>query len=177
MALLLSKIGARLEGARVDPFQLAPDVLFQRKRGMICQDLGHPLTGQGEQSRLAIRQPPFVAVVDAQVGQVPFSGVKGIARGAFSQEVAAGAARLDRGLQPVRRGALDPAVQADAAAEDLYVDQVLEHTHGNKVRAARILGINRRTLYRRGYRPAERGESDADVESEPDSKSTTGRSR
>ena len=33
---------------------------------------------------------------------------------------------------------------------DLYIDQVLERTHGNKVQAARILGINRRTLYRRG---------------------------
>jgi DNA-binding NtrC family response regulator len=36
--------------------------------------------------------------------------------------------------------------------EELYIDQVLEHTHGNKVQAARILGINRRTLYRRGER-------------------------
>jgi DNA-binding NtrC family response regulator len=39
-----------------------------------------------------------------------------------------------------------------AELEDLYIDQVLEHTHGNKVQAARILGINRRTLYRRGDR-------------------------
>jgi DNA-binding NtrC family response regulator len=36
--------------------------------------------------------------------------------------------------------------------EDLYIDRVLAHTRGNKVHAARILGINRRTLYRRGER-------------------------
>ena len=39
-----------------------------------------------------------------------------------------------------------------AELENLYIEQVLEHTHGNKVQAARILGINRRTLYRRGER-------------------------
>jgi transcriptional regulator with PAS, ATPase and Fis domain len=39
-----------------------------------------------------------------------------------------------------------------AELEDLYIDQVLERTGGNKVQAARILGINRRTLYRRGDR-------------------------
>ncbi|MEE9280593.1 MAG: sigma-54 dependent transcriptional regulator [Myxococcota bacterium] len=33
---------------------------------------------------------------------------------------------------------------------DLYVDRVLGSVGGNKVHAARILGINRRTLYRRG---------------------------
>ena len=36
--------------------------------------------------------------------------------------------------------------------EDLYIDEVLTATGGNKVQAARILGINRRTLYRRGER-------------------------
>ena len=41
-----------------------------------------------------------------------------------------------------------------AQLEDLYIDQVLERTGGNKVQAARILGINRRTLYRRGERHA-----------------------
>jgi len=64
-----------------------------------------------------------------------------------------------------------------AQLEELYIDHVLEHTHGNKVQAARILGINRRTLYRRGDRRAERDESDAEATSEPDSESTTGRSR
>jgi DNA-binding NtrC family response regulator len=39
-----------------------------------------------------------------------------------------------------------------AELEDRYIDQVLESTRGNKVQAARILGINRRTLYRRGDR-------------------------
>ena len=33
---------------------------------------------------------------------------------------------------------------------DLYIERVLALTGGNKVQAARILGINRRTLYRRG---------------------------
>ncbi len=33
---------------------------------------------------------------------------------------------------------------------DLYTQRILDLVHGNKVRAARILGINRRTLYRRG---------------------------
>ncbi len=34
--------------------------------------------------------------------------------------------------------------------EDRYINAILRHTGGNKVQAARILGINRRTLYRRG---------------------------
>ncbi len=40
--------------------------------------------------------------------------------------------------------------------EDLYIDAVLAGTGGNKVQAARILGINRRTLYRRAERRAHR---------------------
>jgi DNA-binding NtrC family response regulator len=38
--------------------------------------------------------------------------------------------------------------------EDQYIDEILRLTGGNKVRAARILGIDRKTLYRRAERKA-----------------------
>ncbi|MBW2724299.1 MAG: sigma-54-dependent Fis family transcriptional regulator [Deltaproteobacteria bacterium] len=38
---------------------------------------------------------------------------------------------------------------------DQYTTQVLARTRGNKARAAKILGINRRTLYRRGFGASE----------------------
>ncbi len=66
-------------------------------------------------------------------------------------------------------GPLDPgseAVLAQAARqhmslhelEDRYIDQVLEFTGGNKVQAAKILKIDRKTLYRRQQRNLERDE-------------------
>ena len=42
---------------------------------------------------------------------------------------------------------------------DRYIDRVLKLTGGNKVAAARILGVNRRTLYRRGVARARRMDS------------------
>jgi len=39
-----------------------------------------------------------------------------------------------------------------AEVQDRYIDAVLAHTNENKVRAARILGIDRKTLYRRAER-------------------------
>jgi DNA-binding NtrC family response regulator len=41
------------------------------------------------------------------------------------------------------------------ALSELYIDAVLESTHGRKSEAARILGVNRRTLYRREERLAQ----------------------
>ncbi len=41
--------------------------------------------------------------------------------------------------------------------EELYIAEILKLVRGNKVQAARILGINRRTLYRRGERAAQQG--------------------
>ncbi len=38
--------------------------------------------------------------------------------------------------------------------EELYIDEIMQCTGGNKVRAARILGIDRKTLYRRAERGA-----------------------
>jgi DNA-binding NtrC family response regulator len=49
--------------------------------------------------------------------------------------------------------------------QDLYVDEILRETRGNRVKASDILGVNRRTLYRwderRGRQP------DAGAETEP----------
>jgi DNA-binding NtrC family response regulator len=54
---------------------------------------------------------------------------------------------------PPEQALLESAVERQISLRELgelYMDRILELVHGNKVRAARILGINRRTLYRRG---------------------------
>jgi DNA-binding NtrC family response regulator len=39
--------------------------------------------------------------------------------------------------------------------EEMYIEAVLEETGGNRVQASRILGIDRKTLYRRAERSRE----------------------
>ena len=41
--------------------------------------------------------------------------------------------------------------------EDLYIEEVLRLTDGNKVQAAKVLGIDRKTLYRRAEKSVRRG--------------------
>jgi transcriptional regulator of acetoin/glycerol metabolism len=57
------------------------------------------------------------------------------------------------GAQGSSRELLEAAVRDEMTLRelsDLYTARILDRVNGNKVRAARILGINRRTLYRRG---------------------------
>jgi len=71
-----------------------------------------------------------------------------------------------RAAEPGGSGLLRAAVEQQPTLHelgDLYIEEILKKTGGNKVRAARILGINRRTLYRRGERARQRSES-ADAE-------------
>jgi DNA-binding NtrC family response regulator len=50
---------------------------------------------------------------------------------------------------------------------DRYIDQILAETGGNKVRAARILGVDRKTLYRRAERRHAREGSGKSEPTEP----------
>ena len=50
-------------------------------------------------------------------------------------------------LDPSEKGR--PGSESLAAAEEEHIRNVLEATHGNKTRAAEILGIERKTLYRK----------------------------
>jgi DNA-binding NtrC family response regulator len=61
-----------------------------------------------------------------------------------------GAAGFSRNLDDFLRQALSERLTLSELG-DRYTACVLDSTSGNKARAARILGINRRTLYRRGF--------------------------
>jgi len=50
--------------------------------------------------------------------------------------------------------------------EDLYIDEIMKLTNGNKVHASKLLGVDRKTLYRRMERKVHshggNGESEAE---------------
>ncbi|MFQ5515542.1 MAG: sigma-54-dependent transcriptional regulator [Myxococcota bacterium] len=69
-----------------------------------------------------------------------------------------GQAAAPRTDESLLKGALESKLTL-RELEDRYIDAILESTGGNKVQAARILGINRRTLYRRGEARRQRGQA------------------
>jgi len=69
------------------------------------------------------------------------------------------APRAARGGDALLRAALEQRLSLHELG-DRYIEAVLKETGDNKVRAARILGINRRTLYRRGERARDRRSAD-----------------
>ena len=62
--------------------------------------------------------------------------------------------------KPVREPALPATRMTLEEVKRWYVTRILEETGGNKLRAAEILGIDRRTL----YRTLERGETDEEAD-------------
>jgi DNA-binding NtrC family response regulator len=66
-----------------------------------------------------------------------------------------GTAEPESGAEALVRGAARERLSL-RELEDRYIDQVLDLTGGNKVQAAKILGIDRKTLYRRAERRRER---------------------
>ncbi len=71
------------------------------------------------------------------VGDLPLGGVSGLGAPAPDESFLEDAAMHHLSLRDL---------------EERYIDEVLRATGGNKVQAARILGIDRKTLYRRAER-------------------------
>ena len=105
--------------------------------------MGHPWRGNARELENVVERSVALSerdTLEVEDLQLPQSGPRREAAGEAYLRAAA------------RRGL------ALRALEDLYIEEVLRHTGGNKVRAARILGIDRKTLYRRaGRRGAEGG--------------------
>ncbi len=75
--------------------------------------------------------------VELQPADLPVEAAGPAGSTAFTRALIASAAEKRLSLQEV---------------EDLYTEEILQATGGNKVQAAKILGIDRKTLYRRRSR-------------------------
>ena len=84
-------------------------------------------------------------------GELPLGDLREAGEGASADEVLRSAARRRLPLREV---------------EDLYIDEILRLTGGNKVHAARILGIDRKTLYRRAERRSRHAASEPEASEE-----------
>jgi DNA-binding NtrC family response regulator len=113
--------------------RLAPDALERL--------LTHPLRGNARELENLIERAIALAEEDEICADaLPIAGAAGEAPASLPLEATLHASAK-------RRMSL-------AEVEELYIDEVLRSTGGNKVRAASILGIDRKTLYRRAERKA-----------------------
>ena len=100
----------------------------------------YPWKGNGRELENVIERA--LALTDAEEigpGEIPLGDLRDSGAPVSPEEVLRSAARRRLPLREV---------------EDLYIDEILRLTGGNKVHAARILGIDRKTLYRRAERRA-----------------------
>jgi DNA-binding NtrC family response regulator len=102
----------------------------------------HPWRGNGRELENVVERSLALAETDVIDGDdLPLGDAGREAGGAGAEAFLSTAARRRLSLRDL---------------EELYVEEVLALTHGNKVQAAKILGIDRKTLYRRAERRAHR---------------------